>query len=210
MILARKNAFLFAAVTTSLCFGCGKEEEESEDDADVLTGTWSMTCGTSDTGENKSYDTLTKTFKSGTMTIGYVEFSDATCTTKTQTVAATATYTIGEAVTAPAGATAAESTVQTFSLTLHTAEDVADANGADGAAAVCGGGFVLNTAKTLTKEACASTDGYNTIYDTNFGVFKIDGNNLYEGDPGADGSATDGTTAAKRPTALETRASVKQ
>lgn len=144
-------------------------------------------------------------FGSGQVTATLNAYSDVSCATETLAIVISRPFSTGAAVTTPAGAK--ESTfppATKVTVTLKTDELVSVYNGTAGSAqATCGGGFVKNQTKEVTAANCGGVDG---LFDTTtvHNIYKIDGTKLYLGDCGDNGTATDCTSAAKRPTTLET------
>jgi hypothetical protein len=189
---------------------CGEDDKKDEDKpttgSSALVGNWNIPCGTDDTGDEKTYNAVSKTFTATTFSGQIGMFSDDACATRTQVIRVTATYTVGAAVSTPAGATEIDITPGRLFITMDNADLVAFAN-AD-ATKICGGGFEAGKEKELTKATCAG-GGFESLFNVSYGVFKIDGDKLYEGVMGDDGSATDGSAPTKRPTTLETRPAMK-
>ena len=198
---------LIAALSTLAA--CGAKDEDEEDAKGPLEGTWSVTCGTDDaTVEAPDYDKMTRTFSSNTVASIYEGFSDAACATATFSLRFESTFTIGDAVTTPTGATSADFTPTKRFVTVSNADFLAAFNGtAEGSTATCGGGFVLNTEKELTEALCKNDSIFK--FEVVYSIFKIDGAKLYQGKIGDTGTATDGSAATKRPTEFEPRPMTK-
>lgn len=201
---------IFAGVTSALVLtvGCGKKEDEDEDETE-LEGTWVKACGSDNPqSEEPDYDKSLVNFDEDEFTAEIQSFSDAACATKTSTMNMTGTFTVGDAVEAPAGAKAYTVKTAAVTMTLHDAETVKAYNGeTEGSTAICGGNWTIDVAHAMSTELCGAE--VFTVSDT-YDVFKIDGDKVYFGETGDEGSATDGSTAEKRPTTLETRFSQKQ
>ena len=142
-------------------------------------------------------------FGSGQVTATINNYSDVSCATETLAIVISRPFSTGAAVTTPAGAKESTFSPTTkVTVTLKTDELVSVFNGTVGdVAATCGGGFVKNQTKEVTAAACG-----NDFFDTanTYSIYKIDGTKLYVGDCGDDGTTTDCTSAAKRPTTLST------
>jgi hypothetical protein len=145
-------------------------------------------------------------YKGNTATATIVSYSDSACTQKLSTLVISATFTSGEAVATPSGAKTLDSTISSMAVTLHTDAYVQAYNGeAEGESKVCGGGWSKDVARTLSAADCADTASLKTVFDKSYGIYKVEAGVLYEDDSGDPGSATDGSSAEKRPTSFETR-----
>ena len=187
-------------VATSLVlaatFGCGKEDDKAGAASD-LDGTWSSTC-VSDNNGGFSKTLFVVSGGTGVTTDG--TYSDTACTTATSLMAMTGAVTAGNAVTNPVGAKELNAKLSSITFTYKTTDQVNAAN----AATICGGGFVKDQPKTVTASDCSNTAAFKKFFDESFSIYKVDGNKLYTGDCGDDGTATDCSAATKRPSALET------
>jgi hypothetical protein len=193
------------SVACLLGAGCGEKDDEEAAKSE-LEGTWNQTCGTDSPADStdKEYDVSSITFTASTVVFSATNYgTDSTCAAKSISSQVTGTYTGGEDVTTPAGAKTFDLTPSAVTLTLHTDENVTQFN--DGS--VCGGGWVKDTVKTVTKEACTAADFIVEIFDPAFSIYKVDGSNLYLGDEEA--STKDGKTAANREDVLDTRPFVR-
>jgi len=188
------------ATIAALTFACGANNDEGS--TSELDGTWVGTCSVAGATSSK----VTETFDSGQVTATFSDYSDVSCATETLAIAISNPFSTGAAVTTPAGAKESTFSPTTkVTVTLKTDELVAVYNGTVGDTVTCGGGFVKNKAKEVTAASCGSGNlkGFfatTTVYN----IYKIDGTKLYGGDCGAAGTATDCTSAAKRPTTLST------
>ena len=193
-------------------YGCGSSKSASDTPATTkseLEGTWNTACGLSDPGST-SYDVITESY-TGTAFKGLQQsYSDAACTTKTFSLRATGTFTSGTAVTTPTGAKTLDIKPTGVYFTLNSATYVDQFNGtAEGSTKICGGGWVINQEKQVTDVLCKDSADFATIEDTNFGIYKITGSQLTEGESGDKGTATDASSAAKRPAAFSARSATK-
>lgn len=197
------------SVACLLGAGCGEKDDEEAAKGE-LEGTWDQTCGSDDpaTSTKRDFDVTTVVFTATDFTYTSTQYgSDSTCATKSITLKLSGTYKGGDAVTTPAGAKALDLTPVGLALTLHSDEEVSNFN----EGSVCGGGWVKDTEKVVTKEACAGVDEIVATFDPQFTIYKVDGTNLYMGDSTASEAAgKDGKTAANRENVLETRAAVKK
>ena len=187
-----------AATIAALTFACGANNDEVS--TSELDGTWVGACSADDDGFFK----FTDMYGSGQGSFTLNEYSDISCATETLALVGSRPVSTGAAVTTPAGAKESTFSPTTkVTVTLKTDESVALFNGTAGNAATCGGGFVKNQTKDVTAANCGGDDGF---FDTTtvHNIYKIDGTKLYVGDCGDDGTATDCTSAARRPTTLET------
>lgn len=185
---------IVGAVLVATIFGCGKEDDKSAaSDAD---GTWSSTCASDGNG---GYAKAVSVISGGTSVMTSGTYSDAACLTATNLMAMTSTFIVGNAVTAPVGAKEVNSKATSLTLTYKTDAQVTTAN----TAKVCGGGFVKDQPKVVSSTDCKDTIIFKEMFDEIFNVYKVDGNKLYMGDCGDDGSATDCSAATKRPTTLD-------
>lgn len=191
--------------------GCGSKDEKSEASPSELEGSWTQSCGTDDaSADEPEYDATTAVYKGNTATATIVSYSDSGCTQKLFTFVLSATFTSGESVATPSGAKTLDLTISSLAATLHTDAYVQAFNGeAEGSSKACGGGWSKDLARTLSAADCADTASMKAIFDKSYGIYKIEAGVLYEGDLGDDGSATDGSSAEKRPTSFETRTSSK-
>ena len=188
------------ATIAALTFGCGANNDEGS--TSELDGTWVGTCSAD--GDD-TFSKITQVFGSGQVTLTFNAYSDVSCATETQAIVVSRPFSTGAAVTTPAGAKESTFSPTTkVTVTLKTDEIVSVYNGTVGDTATCGGGFVKNQSKEVTAASCGSNlEGF---FDTTtvHNIYKIDGTKLYVGDCGDDGTATDCTSAAKRPTTLGT------
>jgi hypothetical protein len=185
-----------ATVIVASAFSCGKEDDKAGA-ASEIDGTWSSTC-VSDNNGGFSKTLFVISGGTGVTTSG--TYSDAACTTATSLMAMTATVTAGNAVTSPAGAKELTTKLTSITFTYKTTDQVNAAN----AATICGGGFVKDQPKTVTASDCSNTAAFKEFFDESFSIYKVDGNKLYTGECGDEGTATDCSAATKRPSALDT------
>ena len=187
------------ATIAALTFACGADNDEGS--TSELDGTWVGACSADGDTSSK----ITQVFGSGQVTLTANVYSDVTCATETLVYVVSRPFSTGAAVTTPAGAKESTFSPTTkVTLTVKTDEIVSAFNGTAGNTATCGGGFEKNKAKEITAASCG-TD-FKDFFDTTtvYNIYKIDGTKLYGGDCGADGTATDCTSATKRPTTLST------
>lgn len=186
---------IVATVLLATTFGCGKEDDKvgAASDAD---GTWSSTCASDGQG---GYTKTVSVISGGTRVDTAGTHSDAACLTAVSISALTSTFIVGNAVTAPAGAKEVNTKGTSLTLTYKTDAQVTAAN----ATKVCGGGFVKDQPKVVSSTDCKDTILIKEYFNEIFSVYKIDGNKLYVGECGEDGTATDCTAATKRPTTLD-------
>lgn len=188
------KSLIATGVVLLATFSCGKEDDKSAaSDAD---GTWSSTCASDGNG---GYAKAVSVISGGTIVMTSGTYSDATCLTAVSISALTSTFVVGNAVTAPVGAKEVNSKATSLTLTYKTDAQVTTAN----TAKICGGGFVKDQPKVVSSTDCKDTIIFKEMFDEIFNVYKVDGNKLYLGDCGDDGSATDCSAATKRPTTLE-------
>jgi hypothetical protein len=190
------------ALILVIAFSCGKESKKDAattvSDAD---GNWVSTCeADSSSGSTKS----TFVVGAGAMTLTTSNYSDAACATATNLSVMSGVFTVGSAVSSPAGAKEVNSSVTKITVTISDDNTLAYYNGTMGTPAVCGGGFVKNVAKELNSTSCKNDTLYGSFFADSFSIYKVDGAKLYQGECGESGSATDCSAATKRPTSLET------
>ena len=195
---------VFVAAITALTFGCGSSSSNEKGSTSELDGTWVTACRPDwDRNSNKT----TIEFGSGQFTFtahGY-PFDDY-CVTETEAFTISRPFATGAAVTTPAGAKEFTFSPATkVTITVKTDGFVSAYNGMQGDPATCGGGFVKNVAKEVNAAACGVE--YADVFDTanSYSIYKIVGTKLFTGDCGEAGTATDCTSAAKRPTTLSTK-----
>ena len=199
-----KSIVPFMVVTAAV--SCGKSESSDGGSSSGLDGTWVSSCES----DGQSGSTKTTSLIAGTsLTATTVNYSDAACTTATNSSIFSATLTLGGAVSTPAGAKEFSSKVTKISVTLKDDSTLAFYNGELGTSAICGGGFVKDVAKELNATNCKDDVLYGALFDEVFTIYKVDGNKLYQGQCGDDGTATDCSAATKRPTSLEQTYSTK-
>ena len=193
------------ATIAALTFACGADNDEGS--TSELDGTWVGTCS----ADGDKFSKETQMFGSGQVTATFSDYSDVSCATETLAIAISNPFSTGAAVTTPAGAKEIMSSPTTkVTVTLKTDELVALYNGTVvGIAATCGGGFVKNKAKEVTAASCGSNLEGVFATTNSYNIYKIDGTKLYFGACGDAGTATDCTSAAKRPTTLDTDFSTK-
>lgn len=182
----------------ALTFGCGANNDDGS--TSELDGYWVGDCSVDGDTSSKAV----QTFDSGQVTATVINYSDVVCGNLSFDYVVSRPFSTGAAVTTPAGAKESTFSPTTkMTVTLWTDEMVALFNGTVGDTVTCGGGFVKNKAKEITAAKCGSGDG---LFDTTtvHSIYKIDGTKLYVGDCGDDGTATDCTSATKRPTTLDT------
>lgn len=186
-----------AAMLVALTFGCGSSNDKGS--TSELDGTWVGTCSADKETSSKE----NRMFGSGQVTVTLINYSDLVCGNLTLEMVISRPFATGAAVTTPAGAKESTFSPTTkMTVTLRTDEFVSLFNGTAGNTAVCGGGFVKNQAKEVTAAACKDDDFFDTT--TVYNIYKIDGTKLYRGACGDKGTATDCTSATKRPTTLLT------
>ncbi len=186
---------IVATVLVGTIFGCGKEDDKAGAASDA-DGTWSSTCASDGNG---GYKKAVSVISGGTSVMTSGTYSDAACLTATNLMAMTSTFIVGNAVTAPVGAKEVNSKATSLTLTYKTDAQVTAANTAN----VCGGGFVKDQPKVVSSTDCKDTIIFKEMFDEIFNVYKVDGNKLYMGECGQDGTATDCSAATKRPTTLD-------
>jgi hypothetical protein len=186
---------IVATVLVATIFGCGKEDDKvgAASDAD---GTWSSAC---DSDGNGGYSKVVSVISGGMTVDTSGTYSDAACLTAVSLMAMTRTFIVGNAVAAPAGAKELYTKATSLTLTYKTDAQVTAANAAN----ICGGGFVKDQPKVVSSTDCKDTLIIKEMFDEIFNVYKVDGNKLYVGECGEDGTATDCTAATKRPTTLD-------
>lgn len=167
-------------------------------------GVWTSTCQDISvppvfTGSYKTGVTIA----AGTGTISIMQHTDAACATLENLTVVTSTFITGAPVATPAGAKEYNSNSTAITVTLYTDDAVSKAN-TEGPTKICAGGFTKGVAKTFTAADCASDDSNKDLFGQDFSIYKVDGNKLYLGDCGEDGTATDCSAATKRPTSLAT------
>ena len=198
-----KLYFLAVFVGASTFFACGSSDANSSGGSSVseVDGTWLQACEADDGTSNKG----SNVFGGGRSSITQTYYSDANCTTEAWSIVMTSTYTLGAAVTIPAGAKEVNSTVSKAVVTMKDQNYVDLFNGQiQGAPATCGGGFVKDVPKELNATTCASDANFKKLFTDTFGIYKIDGTKLYSGNCGDSGTDTDCTSATKRPKTLKT------
>jgi hypothetical protein len=183
----------------AVTFSCGKDDGSGGGSTSELNGTWSETCNVADSDSSKT----TYVIASGSATVTKRSFTDKTCTTESMTMAFLTSVNGGASVATPAGAKELTTKISKMTVTLKTDELVSLYNGTMGNSAICGGGFVKDTAKDLDATACGNDPSFKSIFDEIFNIYKIDGDKLYMGACGDAGSASDCSSATKRPTVLE-------
>lgn len=183
-------------------FGCGKEDDDKV--TTELEGTWNRACqaGTGDDEGTSEKETVSFTGMSSELTV--TSYSDADCTTESMRIVLSNSFTIGDEVAEPAGARAVDLKTSGLSFTLLTDAMVEAMNAAN----YCGGGFVKGTAKTITADTCDDAS-IKAAFNDSFDLYKLTDGKLYLGDKEVD-TNYDGTTAAKRPRALESAGFTKQ
>jgi len=201
--------------TTSGARGKDDDKKTTEDDKKTteLEGKFTTPCGTDDAAdvEEKTYSVSVWTFEGNTVTASDDSYSDSGCTVKLISATQKGTFALGEALTSPAGAKALDITPTETIFTIYDENYVALFNGeTEGQEKICGGEWVSGQAKKLTNALCnKETDGdFRKIEDKFYGVFKLDGKNLFLG-KSDDTADTDGSSATKRAKALDSRPAVK-
>jgi len=190
---------LISVTSVSFAVSCGKKNDDTAAATTELEGTWTDTCTASSDASSYSKSTTVITGTTSTTTSNI--YTDAACTTVRDTVVSIATFSLGAAVSAPSGAKEYNSKISKILWTVK--------NDQAASYTTCGGGFTKNVAKELNATNCADDADLKSSFIDNCDVYKLDGTKLYFGKMGDAGTATDGTTAAKRPTTLETTAWTK-
>jgi hypothetical protein len=151
-------------------------------------------------GKAESYSKTTRTMTKSESSETSEDFdaADTTCAKAAMfTISATATFTVGEEVSTPAGARAVDFSPTKIVVTLKNADTVS--NFIEGK--MCGkADWVINTEVDVTTSECEG-DGQKmnaTIYD----IYDVDGSTLKFGDRN---ESKNGTTSALRPTSLSTK-----
>lgn len=173
---------------------CGKKDEEKTTTATVLEGTWAAACEVNDTGSGKK----SVTFQGTSIVMNDIAFGDASCTSGEVQFAGrvTATFAVGSVASTPADATNLDiSGIKMYA----TAKNDSTVTAFNSAQFFGMSDWALNVEKEVTGlngDGTASADG-----SSQFEIFKITGNTLCFGKKS---ETNDGSSAAKRPTELET------
>jgi hypothetical protein len=195
---------------------CGGDDKDSDGSsgASGLDGTWVEACGTdgSPANDESQYDTATLVFAGTKATKTTITYSDKKCQTKSHSGRIIATIVdSGKAVSKPDGALSLDTKLDEMYVTPLTDDLVATLNGTlPGGKPFCGGGFVKDVEKQIVYDACDADDRAGSPDTVDYGIYKIDGTTLYDGDSGDPGDADDGSTPDKRPTAFAARTYSRQ
>ena len=193
-------------VLGALLSGCGNTTVTSE-----IDGTFRTACHAERRGAARATQSAYQemVFGNGSFAASVKYFSDTACATLSATETVTSTFATGDAVTAPAGAKKIDITLKSVSITLATAETAAEAN----ASSSCGfTDWAVGQAKDVMGKpsSCSEAGAEVTADEKLFTIYELTGTTLKLGNPGSAGSATDGTSDTKRPTALSSTVATKQ
>lgn len=166
-----------------------------------LTGTWVGACEQDEDGSSMQ---TTHTFSGSSLTSTSSMYSDAECTQEEVLFVGTGSFSLGNQLTAPAGAFAYDSNIGQITVTYKTDERVTAANAAGG---FCGQTVTKDVGLELNAADCSGDPEFSSFFSTAYDVIKVDGDKLYFGELT---QTKDGSTAEKRPTALSTSYSLKQ
>lgn len=204
-----KVALLFS-LTAVVSIGCGDEKKKTVGDVTELEGTWLMasyqsygasTAATSD----DEYTSVTKTFK-GSVYTQTEKIAVGSTVNYSYQYDLTASFKIGDEVSAPAGAKKIDITGTAATLTLLTDTAVAEANNA--ADPLYGyTDWVKGVAKNIAdkKQSISSTSADVSLQKV-YTIYKICGKRLLRG---AEDSTHDGSSDALRPVVLGETAFVR-
>ncbi len=190
-----------SGATKSDFAGTAATSDATRAEATVLEGNWALPCGTFGSSANpQAFTTGTKTFTGNQVSVSYTTYDDDNCTVKLSTFRTEGKFKLEK--NGSDGTHFLDVTpIMTF-WTPHTA-DKADENNAE---RICGGGFVQNQEKLLVKDDCGDAPAFKKSFSTLYGIVRVDGDQLFEGDVGPAGAADDGTSATRRPTRVRSRA----
>jgi hypothetical protein len=181
-----------------LFFGCGKKDDsEDSSDATVLEGTWSKACYAFDADNDGTDDAgfkISVTFTGHKYTRSFEEHKNDTCTSLYSSDIETGTFSIGNAVAGDQGATELDLVPVTNTMTPETADAASSFNDDKQCAKA---DWVVATAKDVKGLTCDD----DKVGEPGYEIFKIDGKTLMMGD----GETGDGSTAAKRPTGIDSK-----
>ena len=196
-------------------YACGAIDSKTEGKNNTvagseLVGTWVTACGR-DAPEDEQYDAGSTTFDGTNITALSESFSDSACTQKTIKYRLKGTYTAGGVADVPKDANVFDMTPSAIFLTVHSSDMLQWFNGElEGTAKICGGAWELDTEKQITNALCKGSEGLETIENPFYGIYKVDGNVLYQGKDADEGAPDDGSSAENREKTLGTRKETKQ
>jgi len=176
----------------------------------LYDGTWVSSCIVdNDTGSSSK---ITAVISGSTFNTLAEYFSDLSCATPHMKFETGASAVVGAASSAVSGAKEYNITTSLIKITPQSDDALASCNGDPQLQLdpVCGGGFAIGVTKPLQASDCAGDPLLGDIFTTSYDLIKIDGSNLYRGLFGDPGTATDGSDANHRPTALDTVFLIKQ
>ena len=160
--------FIPMIILSLVLLSCSKEESEEETTTE-LEGTWKTACYTN---PDNTTSINTFIFAANVLTIKEQEYSDTACATVYSLDEVAITFSIGDAVTFANGKTGHKFTVtlgSTFKITPQSASAVSTFN-TERECSV--NGWVMDTAKVCDID---QDEAGKTFY----GVYQLDGNNLY-------------------------------
>ncbi|MEZ4741055.1 MAG: hypothetical protein R3B45_01165 [Bdellovibrionota bacterium] len=194
------------AILLYLSVSCGSSEDsdskDSAADTSIYQGTWSLACASSGTDSGSYvFDGSNFTYKTSHFN---GESTSCEAANKDFDAEVTGTYKIGADIEGVEGAKAIDITFVTYTMTPTSEDAVSFFNDESGCAS---GEWELDTKKDLTTLDCdmfGDTAKGTIVYD----IIKVNSDKLTLGD--SEDDATDGTTEAKRPTALESDSYTKE
>ena len=207
----------FSMILVALITSCGKPSKSKSTTSNgtntstsLADGTWVSGCAVYAAGQwTKSEIVIAGGSSTSTISI----YSDATCVTGISESVFYSSFNVGGVVASPAGALELKETVSKIMMTLKTTEGVTTANEGwkIGEEVVfppaCKGGFTINVPRELNPTVCAGDLLYGGFFTPSYGIVKIDGDKIYFGETD---ETNDGSTAAKRPTKLQSSYLTKQ
>jgi hypothetical protein len=213
----QSRMYYFGVIILTIMAGCGKPSitksspsSNTTNSSTQLDGTWLGSCEV-DEGDASSKSDFVVSGSSVTLTTRY--YSGGNCATENSVSVYSLNYSIGGPAASPAGAVEVQQTLSKIMITLKTQQGVTTANeGVKWEEQVimpptCNGGFTINVPKELNPTVCAGDLLYGSMFGTAYGIIKIDGDKLYFGETD---ETNDGSTAAKRPTKLQSSYLTKQ
>ena len=189
---------LGTAVLTSLfLFSCGDDDDDDEPTpASRMVGTWTTSCQATDDSNAINSIVFTETTFELTITL----YSDSNCTIETLRNRYTGTFTAGDGVSTPESSNTYDHTFTNGYQRIKTELFAAAYN----TAATCGfTDWQADVEKEITSAGSCAISTTTTTYD----VIKIESTQITFGNTSGDAV---GTTAATRPTTLETVVYTKQ
>ncbi len=195
-ILLPASALIISFFLLSTCQDGGSAPKNpGSADATGISGTWTSGC-LADSEKGGTFFLDNRAFESATtFRTTFATFSDKACVTKIMTQVQAGSFVVKNP---EEGQTARpiDLTIGTVFITLHTEALVKSYN----SRSFCGGGWVLDTERAITRDMCVTSGATPTEPDMIYELFEIKDSSIFFGLKDADHS---GRSESKRPIVID-------